>query len=65
MQKLHQELAQVDPESAEQIHPKNAKKVIRALEYYQQTGQKISEHNETQRQKESPYDFIYYVLSLP
>lgn len=65
VQKLHQELAQVDPESAEQIHPNNVKKVIRALEYYQQTGQKISEHNETQRQKESPYDFIYYVLSLP
>lgn len=46
VQKLHQELAQVDPESAEQIHPNNVKKVIRALEYYQQTGQKISEHNE-------------------
>lgn len=62
---LHQELAKVDQESAEQIHPNNVKKVIRALEYYHQTGQKISEHNETQRQKESPYDFIYYVLSLP
>ncbi len=62
---IHQELAKVDPKSAEQIHPNNVKKVIRALEYYHQTGQKISEHNETQRQKESPYDFIYYVLSLP
>lgn len=62
---IHQELAKVDPESAEQIHPNNVKKVIRALEYYHQTGQKISEHNETQRQKESPYDFVYYVLSLP
>ena len=62
---LHQELAKADPESAEQIHPNNVKKVIRALEYYHQTGEKISEHNETQRQKESPYDFIYYVLSLP
>lgn len=62
---LHQELAKVDQESAEQIHPNNVKKVIRAMEYYHQTGQKISEHNETQRQKESPYDFIYYVLSLP
>lgn len=62
---IHQELAKVDPESAEQIHPNNVKKVIRALEYYHQTGQKISEHNETQRQKESPYDFVYCVLSLP
>ena len=62
---LHQELAKADPESAEQIHPNNVKKVIRALEYYHQIGQKISEHNEIQRQKEAPYDFIYYVLSLP
>ena len=64
-EKLHKELAAVDPESAGQIHPNNIKKVIRALEYYHQTGQKISDHNKTQRQKESPYDFIYYVLSLP
>lgn len=64
-ERLHKELAAVDPESAEQIHPNNIKKVIRALEYYHQTGQKISDHNKTQRQKESPYDFIYYVLSLP
>jgi tRNA dimethylallyltransferase len=36
--------------------------VIRAIEYYKQTGQKISEHNEQQRSKESPYDFCYFVL---
>ncbi len=62
---LHRELMRVDPESADQIHCHNVKRVIRALEYYERTGQKISEHNQEQRQKESPYDFIYYVLRLP
>lgn len=60
---LHTELAKVDKESAEEIHPNNIKKVIRALEYYRLTGQKISEHNKEQRQKESPYNFLYFVLN--
>lgn len=62
---LHQKLAAVDPESARQIHPNNIKRVIRALEYYQQTGKPISEHNQEERQKSSPYHFAYYVLNLP
>lgn len=62
---LHRQLQRVDPESASQIHCNNVRRVIRALEYYERTGKKISEHNQEQRQKESPYDFIYYVLRLP
>ena len=38
---LHERLRAVDPESAEAIHPNNVKRVIRALEYYEQTGEKI------------------------
>ena len=60
---LHSELAKVDKESADDIHPNNVKKVIRALEYYKLTGQKMSEHNKEQRQKESPYNFLYLVLN--
>ena len=55
---------QVDPEGARAIHPNNVKRVIRALEYYAETGQKISDHNEAQRQKESPYRFAYFVLTM-
>lgn len=62
---LHEKLAQVDVASAKAIHPNNVKRVIRALEYYQQTGEKISEHNAEQQKKEANYDFRYYVLSLP
>lgn len=60
---LHEKLAFVDPASAEMIHPNNIKRVIRALEFYEQTGKRISEHNETQRQRESPYAFAYFVLT--
>lgn len=60
---LHQMLAEVDPESAQAIHANNVKRVIRALEFYKQTGQKISDHNEKERAKESPYNFCYFVLN--
>ena len=60
---MHEELRKIDPASAEAIHANNVKRVIRALEYYKLTGQKISEHNEEQRNNESPYDFFYFVLN--
>ena len=60
---LHAMLRDVDPQSAETIHANNVKRVIRALEYYKQTGERISEHNEQERQKESPYDVCYFVLN--
>ena len=60
---IHDMLREVDPVSAETIHANNVKRVIRALEFYQQTGEKISEHNEQERAKESPYDFCYFVLN--
>ncbi len=60
---LHQLLKEVDPKSAEEIHPNNKKRIIRALEFYHLSGTRISEHNETQRQKASPYDFAYFVLT--
>lgn len=60
---LHKLLFESDPESAAVIHANNVKRVIRALEFYRQTGQKISEHNEREHQKESPYNFLYYVVN--
>ena len=59
---LYEILKKKDPEYAEITHCNNVKKVIRALEYYKETGKKLSEHNEEQRQKESPYNFAYFVL---
>ncbi|MCD7825763.1 MAG: tRNA (adenosine(37)-N6)-dimethylallyltransferase MiaA [Clostridiaceae bacterium] len=64
-QALHERLREVDAASADTIHPNNVRRVVRALEYYKQTGHRISDHNKTQREKEAVYDFRYYVLSLP
>ncbi len=60
---LHELLSSVDPAAAEQIHANNVKRVIRALEFYEKTGQRISEHNETEHAKPSPYNFAYFVLT--
>lgn len=60
---LHDRLREVDEKSAQDIHANNVKRVIRALEYFHQTGEKISEHNEEQRKKVSPYNFSYFVLN--
>ncbi len=56
-------LEEIDPASAEAIHENNIKRVIRAIEFYRQTGGPISLHNQTEREKESPYNFLYYVLT--
>ena len=60
---LHQKLLEVDPDSAQKIHANNVKRVIRALEYYELTGEKISLHNEREAAKESPYCYAYFVLN--
>ncbi len=60
---LHAMLQKEDPAAAAAIHPNNMRRTIRALEFLHQTGDKISEHNERERQKESPYRFCYFVLT--
>lgn len=60
---LHAQLKEIDPVSAEKIHVNNVKRVIRALEFYKLTGKPISEHNEEEQKKESPYNFAYFVLT--
>lgn len=60
---LHAMLRECDERAAEQIHENNIKRVIRAIEFYRQTGKKISEHNELERRKEPAYDARYFVLT--
>ena len=63
-EKMHERLRALDPEAAEAIHPNNVKRVIRALEYSLSTGRKISVHNREQRERTSPYRFLFYVLTM-
>lgn len=60
---LHEQLREIDPVSYETIHANNIKRVIRALEFYHLSGEPISAHNEKERQKDSPYNFAYFVLN--
>ncbi len=60
---LFRKLQTVDYASAQIIHPKNKKRLIRALEYYYLTGEAISVHNKRERNRTSAYRFLYYVLT--
>lgn len=60
---LYEKLSLIDPVSASIIHKNNIKRVIRALEFYHETGRPISAHNEEQHQKASPYNYCYFVLN--
>lgn len=60
---LHNMLNSIDPEAAKLIHENNVKRVIRALEFYHQTGTCISSHNEKESKKTSVYNSAYFVLN--
>ncbi len=60
---LHERLKAVDPESAEAIPAGNVKRIIRALEFYETHHEKISTHNAEQAEKESPYNYAFFVLT--
>lgn len=48
-------LKEVDPETASAVHENNLSRVVRALEVYKMTGEKLSTHKERSRVEESPY----------
>lgn len=62
-EKLHELLRAVDPDAADAIHTNNIRRTIRALEYFHLTGERISRHNETEREKPSAYNSCYFVLN--
>ena len=60
---LHHLLEERDPQAASEIHPHNVKRVIRALEFYQETGSPISLHNQREKEKDSAFCSAYFVLN--
>ncbi len=60
---LFERLKKIDPIYAGIIHPNNTKRLFHGLEFYELTGKRLSEHNEEQAVRESPYDFRYFVLT--
>ena len=61
---LHKKLALVDREYADSVSYNNVKKVVRALSFFEMTGEKLSEHNKRERERRSPFDFAYFVLTM-
>ncbi|WP_409346870.1 tRNA (adenosine(37)-N6)-dimethylallyltransferase MiaA [Paenibacillus sp. MBLB4367] len=60
---LHDRLRQVDPASAERLHPNDHRRVIRALEVVHVTGKPLSEHLAGQK-KESPFELCLIGLTM-
>ncbi len=60
---LYEMLKEIDPLSCESIHENNIKRVIRALEFYHETGRPISGHNAEQRARKPAYDARFFVLT--
>ena len=61
---LHRMLQERDPASAAAIHPNNIKRVIRALEFLEESGQSIASHNTEQRGREPAYRSAFMVLTM-
>ncbi len=62
IEKVYQRLTEVDPKSAERIHRNDAKRVVRALEIFEQTGISMSEHWRRQQEENSCRSFDILIL---
>ena len=61
---VHALLLEKDPASAAAIHPNNLKRVIRAIEFMEESGGSIAAHNLQQRERESAYRSVFFVLTM-
>ena len=61
---LYRELEKIDPESVIKIPKANERRVIRAIEFYMLHGIPISKHNRLENEKDSKYDYEFYVLNM-
>ena len=60
---LWEQLRQVDPETAARLHPHDAKRIIRALEVWYDTGQTISQHNRQTQTQPPRYQGVTIALT--
>ena len=61
---LLEELRKIDPTAAEKLHLRDEKRIIRALEVWQETGQTITEHDRLERQRPPKYEALYIGLDF-
>ena len=61
---LLEELRQIDPETAARLHLKDEKRIIRALEVWQETGETITDPDRRTREAPNRYDAVYIGLDF-
>ena len=61
---LLEALRAVDPESAARLHLRDEKRILRALEIYEQTGEPMSLRDRRGRQRPDRYEAVYIGLSF-
>lgn len=62
---LHERLAAVDPEAGERIHPNDTRRIVRALEVYETTGQTISSYQSQFADGRSAEECRVFVMDWP
>ncbi|MFD0682486.1 MULTISPECIES: tRNA (adenosine(37)-N6)-dimethylallyltransferase MiaA [unclassified Paenibacillus] len=60
---LLEKLRQIDPESAERLHANDQRRIIRALEIFHLTGERLSDRLKVQK-KQSPYELCIIGLTM-
>lgn len=61
---LLEELAAIDPETAARLHLRDEKRILRALEVYEETGEPMSRRDRRGRQRPDRYEAVYIGLSF-
>jgi tRNA dimethylallyltransferase len=61
---LLEELRRVDPEAAGRLHPRDEKRIIRALEVYRETGVTISHYNRESSRLPPRYEAVFLGLNF-
>ncbi|WP_353571970.1 tRNA (adenosine(37)-N6)-dimethylallyltransferase MiaA [Candidatus Albibeggiatoa sp. nov. BB20] len=61
--KMHQQLAEVDPSSAQRIHPNDPQRIQRALEVYRITGNSMTALCAQAKKQRLPFDVIKLVIA--
>ena len=63
--KLHDMLAEIDPEAAQRLHENDVRRVTRAIEVYRLTGLTQSRQAALDAQREGDYDETLFALNWP
>lgn len=56
-------LQEIDPETAARLHPNDRRRIVRALEVFEKTGQTLTALNEQSHDEELPYDVVLIGLT--